>query len=31
MQFSNYEKVPEAIAKKIMDERSGNIKKMDEE
>ncbi len=31
MQFSNYEKVPEAIAKKIIDERSGNIKKMDEE
>ncbi len=31
MQFSNYDKVPEAIAKKIMDERSGNIKKMDEE
>lgn len=31
MQFSNYEKVPEGIAKKIMDERSGNIKKMDEE
>lgn len=31
MQFSNYEKVPEVIAKKIIDERSGNIKKMDEE
>jgi len=31
MQFSNYEKVPDGLAKKIMDERSGNIKKMDEE
>lgn len=31
MQFSNYDKVPEAIAKKIIDERSGNVKKMDEE
>lgn len=31
MQFANYEKVPEAIAKKIIDERSGKMKKMDEE
>lgn len=31
MQFSNYEKVPEGVAKKIIEERSGKVKKMDEE
>ncbi len=31
MEFANYEKVPEAVAKKIIDERAGKIKKMDEE
>lgn len=31
MQFANYEKVPEAVAKKIIDERAGKVKKMDED
>jgi len=33
MEFANYEKVPEAVAKKIIEERAGawKIKKMDEE
>jgi hypothetical protein len=31
MEFANYDKVPEAVAKKIIDERAGKIKKMDEE
>lgn len=31
MEFSNYEKVPENVAKKIIEERAGKIKKMDEE
>ena len=31
MQFSSYEKVPENVAKKIIEERSGKVKKMDEE
>ena len=31
MQFANYEKVPEGVAKKIIEERSGKVKKMDEE
>lgn len=31
MEFSSYEKVPEGVAKKIIEERSGKIKKMDEE
>jgi elongation factor G len=31
MQFSHYDKVPEGIAKKIIEERSGKLKKMDEE
>lgn len=31
MEFSNYEKVPEMISKKIIEERAGKVKKMDEE
>ena len=31
MQFSTYEKVPEGVAKKIIEERSGKVKKMDED
>jgi elongation factor G len=31
MQFSSYERVPENVAKKIIEERSGKVKKMDEE
>ena len=31
MTFSTYEKVPEGVAKKIIEERSGKIKKMDED
>jgi elongation factor G len=31
MQFSSYEKVPEGVAKKIIDERAGKIKKMDDD
>lgn len=31
MQFASYEKVPEAVAKKIIDERAGKIKKIDED
>lgn len=31
MEFSNYEKVPGMIEKKIIDERAGKVKKMDEE
>ena len=31
MEFSNYDKVPEGLAKKIIEERAGKIKGMDEE
>ena len=31
MEFSNYEKVPAMIEKKIIEERAGKVKKMDEE
>ena len=31
MQMSNYEKVPDALAKKIIAERAGNVKGMDDE
>jgi hypothetical protein len=31
MEFSNYDKVTETIAKKIIEERAGKIKGMDEE
>jgi hypothetical protein len=31
MEFANYEKVPDDVAKKIIEERSGKVKKMDEE
>lgn len=31
MQFASYEKVPENVSKKIIEERSGKVKKMDEE
>jgi len=31
MKFAAYEKVPEVVAKKIMEERSGKVKGMDEE
>jgi elongation factor G len=31
MQMSNYEKVPDALAKKIIAERSGSVKGMDDE
>jgi len=31
MQFSHYDKVPEWLAKKIIEDRSWKIKKMDEE
>ena len=31
MTFASYEKVPENVAKKIIEERSGNVKKMDED
>jgi len=29
MQFASYEKVPDNIAKKIMEERSGKVKELD--
>jgi elongation factor G len=31
MEFSNYDKVPEGLAKKIIEERAGKIKGMDED
>jgi len=31
MQFANYEKVPEGVAKKIIEERAGKVKKIDED
>jgi elongation factor G len=31
MEFGSYEKVPDAISKTIIDERSGKVKSMDDE
>ncbi|MFA5748412.1 MAG: elongation factor G [Candidatus Absconditabacterales bacterium] len=31
MQFASYEKVPEGVSKKIIEERSGKVKKLDED